>query len=316
MYREVPCPLCGSSGRRLVYHATRPPRPVDPAELACTTALLASYDDVTKCRSCGLFYTCPRPSDDELLAGYTVVADIAFLDERRGRERTWRRLLDRLERLSGGADRGSGRSAGPAGRRKGRLLDAGCSMGFFMKEARDRGWEVRGLDPSRWAAEYGRREFGLDITPGTIAGVELEPASFDVVTIWDAVEHLVDPVGDITKLAAALKPGGLFALSTHSLRSPAALLMGRNYPFLMAMHVTHFTPRTTALLLSKCGLVQFSARPHVRFLRAGYIAGKLEARLPLAGRVVRRALGALGLSGLQVPVVGLGIFDAFARKPG
>jgi len=302
MYREVPCPLCGSSDRTLVYRATRSPRPVDPGELACTTALLASYDDVTRCRACGLFYTCPRPSDEELLAGYTMVADEAFLDERRGRERTWRRLLDRLERLAGGG--------------KGRLLDAGCSMGFFMKEARDRGWEVRGLDPSRWAAEYGRREFGLDITAGTIASAEIEPSSFDVVTIWDAVEHLVNPVGDVRKLAAALKPGGILALSTHSLRSPAAILLGRNYPFLMAMHVTHFTPRTTALLLAKCGLVQFSARPHVRFLRAGYIAAKLEARLPLPGRAVRAVLGSLGLSGTQVPVVGLGIFDAFARKPG
>jgi SAM-dependent methyltransferase len=274
---------------------------VDPAELACTTALLATYDDVVKCRTCGLFYTSPRPDDAELLAGYGEVADRAFLDERRGRELTWARELAALERLA------------PSG--KGRLLDAGCSMGFFMKSARDAGWEVKGIDPSRWAAEYGRREFGLDIAAGPIARVPIEPSSFDVVTVWDAVEHFVDPVGDMGRLARALKPGGLLALSTHSLRSLAAVVLGRRYPFLMAMHVTHFTPRTTALLLAKCGLVQFRVRPHVRYIRTGYVAGKLDARIPWAGRLARRALGALGLSGAHVPVVGLGIFDAFARKP-
>jgi len=304
---EVPCPLCGSTDHCKIYPATRPQRDLTPEELGCATSPLATSDAVVKCRSCGLFYTSPRPDDAGIRDAYARLADREFLEERRARELTYCRQLETLDRVAG--------RMVPPGAPRGRLLDAGCSMGFFMKEARNWGWEVEGYDPSRWAVQYAHGEFGLNVSVGTTASATLAPASFDVVTVWDVVEHLLIPVEDFRKLAAALKPGGVLALSTHSLGSIAARVMRSRYPFLMPMHTMHFTPRTTALLFEKAGLNQVLAQPHIRYIRIGYAAEKLAQRLPRTGALCRTAVRALGLSDRHMVVTGLGIFDAFAVKP-
>jgi len=283
-----------------VYPATRTPEPLRPGDLACTTALLASYDTLARCLECGVYYTSPRTPDSEIRRAYAEMADTGFLEERRARELTYRRLLDEIERLTGG--------------RRGRLLDAGCSMGFFLSQARDRGWQVEGIEPSRWAADYARGESGLKVQDGPIGSAGLAPESFDVVTMWDVVEHLLDPVGDVRALARALKPGGVFALSTHSLDSLSARVLGRRYPFLMAMHVTHFTPRTTARLLAGAGLRQVKVRPHLRFLRVGYLIKKMAPKAPRIAALLDGIARGLAARDRYVAVTGLGIFNAYAIK--
>lgn len=299
MYKEVNCPLCGSNDRRPLYPATKP-QSMTPADLACTTALLASYDAIVKCRSCGLRYTSPRPSDGDISGNYTKVEDTGFIQERRGRELTYQRLLREMDRILWG--------------KRGRLLDVGCAMGFFPVEARQAGWQVEGLEPSRWAVEYARREFGLTVAEGDVAHADLIPGSYDAITMWDVVEHLTDPVGDFRRLAEALKPGGLLAFSTHSIESLCARVLGRRYPFLMSMHITHFSSRTTGLLCEKAGLKQVSVTPHLRYIRTGYVAKKLEQALPGVGGMVQGVMRATGLDNRYVVVAGLGLFNAFAIK--
>jgi 2-polyprenyl-3-methyl-5-hydroxy-6-metoxy-1,4-benzoquinol methylase len=299
MYQEVPCPLCGSSDRKLVYRATKP-QVMTPADLACATALLATYDAIVKCRSCGLRYTSPRPSDGDIAGNYRDVEDTEFLQEHRGRELTYQRLIKEIDRILMG--------------KRGKLLDVGCAMGFFPVEARKAGWEVEGLEPSIWAVEYARREFGLNVRQGNVAEAELAPESYDVITVWDVVEHMTDPVGDFRKLAGALKPGGLLAFATHSIESPAARIMGRRYPFLMSMHITHFSSWTTGLLCEKAGLTQVSITPHLRFIRMGYVVKKLEQVMPRLGGVIHRLVRALGLEDRCIVVSGLGLFNAFAIR--
>ncbi len=316
MYTEVPCALCGSDRRAPVYPATKDPAPRGPDELACATAPLARYDAVVRCLACGLRYTSPRPSDADLAAGYAAVADQEFLGERHARELTYARLLRSLDRSAARHRAGDPVPFPPRRRGAGlRLLDAGCAMGFFLNQARADGWEVEGIDPSRWAAEYARREFGLTVHNAPLDRVDLQPASFDVVTLWDVVEHLPHPVRDLAHLAKALKPGGLFALSTHSIGSLSARLLGPRYPFLMAMHVTHFNRRTIRMLFERAGLRMFRMEPQLRSLRVGYLIKKLGQRLPRTAGALKAAAGPLGLLDRHVPVTGLGIFNAYARKP-
>lgn len=300
MYVDVPCPICKSAERRLIYPATKPQSAVNPDELACSTALLARYDSIQRCLKCGLLYTSPRPADSEILAGYSRMADEGFMAETGARERTYRRLLKQIAALR----------PGPPGR----ILDAGCSTGVFLKEARAAGWETEGIEPSAWAAGRARELFGLKVHECPVAQAPLEAGSFDVVTAWDVIEHMLDPMEDMRVLARALKPGGLFCASTHSIGSLAARLLRARYPFLMAMHVTHFTPRTSRLLLEKAGIEQFRVRPHLRSLRAGYLVKKLEPHVPGIAGLLDGFLGILGLRDSYIVIAGLGIFNAFGRK--
>ena len=88
-----------------------------------------------------------------------------------------------------------------------RLLDVGAHVGVFVDVARRRGWDAWGLEPSRWAVQEGRKQ-GVNLIQGTLHDAELDSESFDVVTMWDVVEHLADPLDDIREAARILKPGG------------------------------------------------------------------------------------------------------------
>src|SRR5690349_22293158 len=98
--------------------------------------------------------------------------------------------------------------------RSGRLLDVGCSAGFFLKVARDRGFDVHGLEIPADTAALARERYDVDVQVGTLDDAHFEPGSFDVVTMWDVIEHVRDPVGAMSTVARLLKPGGIAALMT------------------------------------------------------------------------------------------------------
>ncbi|MBL7183339.1 MAG: class I SAM-dependent methyltransferase [Anaerolineae bacterium] len=77
-----------------------------------------------------------------------------------------------------------------------RLLDVGCHIGVFLGIAQERGWAAWGIEPSRWAAREARGR-GLQVIEGTLDDVHLAGESFDVITLWDVIEHLTDPLREL-----------------------------------------------------------------------------------------------------------------------
>jgi SAM-dependent methyltransferase len=100
--------------------------------------------------------------------------------------------------------------------RPGRILDIGCSVGFFLECARAEGWTTFGVEISNDAAELARRR-GLDVFTGTLEEAGLPRARFDVVTMWDVLEHVEDPIATIATAAYVLKPRGLLVISTPNI---------------------------------------------------------------------------------------------------
>ena len=105
----------------------------------------------------------------------------------------------------------------------GRLLDVGCSKGFFIELAREANYEVFGLDVSEYACGVARRRlaFGADrIEHASIktAGL-LNGQKFDVITLWDVLEHVGDPHSALRRLRNALNAGGLLAIRMPSTSS-------------------------------------------------------------------------------------------------
>lgn len=95
-----------------------------------------------------------------------------------------------------------------------RLLDVGCGMGYFLKEARSCHWECSGIDLSPRAAELAEKHFGLKVDTGAIEPGTYPDGSFDVVTMWDVIEHLRDPAAVIRACKGVLRPGGILAIKT------------------------------------------------------------------------------------------------------
>ena len=190
---------------------------------------------LARCRECGLVFADRRPSDAELADHYGEYSRADY-DSPITRQR-YRELLAGFEPY----------------RQTGRVLDVGCGIGFFLEEARDRGWEAHGTEFEQRAVEIVRAK-GLSCARAPLAPDAFEPGSFDVVTAFEVVEHLGDPRAEAASIAAALRPGGLLYLTTPNFGSLSRrLLRGRWSVVSYPEHLLYFTPSTLGEWLARAG---------------------------------------------------------------
>ncbi len=136
---------------------------------------------------------------------------------------------------------------------KGTILDIGAATGFFMKIAQDEGWTVSGIEISPYAAEVARKK-GLDIQLGTFGTTEIPQNSFDVITMWDVLEHLADPVSDLERAYGTLKPGGLLLINTPDSSSMYARFFGRRWHLIVPPeHIHYFNKKSIGSFLERGG---------------------------------------------------------------
>ncbi len=80
----------------------------------------------------------------------------------------------------------------------GKLLEIGCGTGLFLEEAlKSHRWDVTGIEPSRRAADYAKNQLNIPVYNGRFSEIELPPGSFDVVVLWNVLEHLDQPFEDL-----------------------------------------------------------------------------------------------------------------------
>jgi hypothetical protein len=148
----------------------------------------------------------------------------------------------------------------------GKLLDVGAAAGFFVHEAIRAGWNAEGVDVAEHLVEWGRRELEAPLRHGGIANVE-GASAYSAITMWDYIEHSLDPSGELGKSAELLEPGGLVALSTGDLDSAVARLTKSRWHLLTPRHHNFFfSERTLARLLDSRGFdVVWSGHPGARY---------------------------------------------------
>jgi len=136
---------------------------------------------------------------------------------------------------------------------RGKLLEVGCAMGFFMEIALQAGYDAYGFDPSDYAVDNAVKLNGHKrIKRGSIASVKYPPGSFDVIALFDVFEHLGDPRRDLRKLFSLLKDDGIIIIATGDTESIAAKLLARRWTFYIPpQHLFFFNRQTFTTLLDK-----------------------------------------------------------------
>jgi len=299
----VNCNLCGADDAMLLYLSTLPKDRCfqdDVQSFRCTSSGYGVHPPIVQCRSCGLVYANPRYEKNAILHNYEEAIDRLYMDEREGRVLTFRRNLSPLEKL-----------VRPVSARK--LLDIGCHIGVFLEIAQERGWEAWGIEPSRWATEQAQRR-GLRVTASILEEAGFTDEFFDVVTMWDVIEHLTDPTNELQEVNRVLKKGGLICIHTMNIESLFARLMGPRWPWLMEMHLYYFSPCTLAKMLEKTGFQVIQTITQGRFLRLGYLISRFEPYSKRASRLLQRLAEALWLMGAPVPINLGDLFTTYARK--
>jgi SAM-dependent methyltransferase len=249
------CPLCGGEERDENVYALPP-------------------FAVARCRSCRLWYLCPRLAEPLMRASY---ADDAYFEggeagyssyqaQEPTLRPTFRRFLQELCRR---------------GMTGGKLLEVGCAYGFFLDEAKDFFDHRTGTDysPAALARARGRADRLLLGGTDRLAPDEL----FDCIACIHVIEHIYDPVGFLRTLIRHLRPGGWLVLATPDMGSFWRPLMRRRWPFFkVPEHVTYFDRRTLAALLERGGLGSVRALPYASAFSLELIGEKLGHRLPAA----------------------------------
>lgn len=134
-----------------------------------------------------------------------------------------------------------------------RYLDVGCSTGFVVEAARDAGWQAIGVDLNPSAVEFGTAR-GLDLRAVELEASGLEPESFDAVSLFDVLEHLIDPVRTLRACARLIKPGGIVFVYVPNYDSASRLLMGKDAHFIWPTHhLNYYTPATIRDLMTREG---------------------------------------------------------------
>ncbi|MFQ5503630.1 MAG: class I SAM-dependent methyltransferase [Planctomycetota bacterium] len=136
----------------------------------------------------------------------------------------------------------------------GRLLDIGCSIGTSLVAARVRGWRPTGIEPSRPVAEFGRKEWGLDIRCARLEDAGLADGSFPAVLMHHTLEHLRDPGTAIESAYRLLQAGGVMYQALPNFDSLKSRLFGPHWGYgVHSDHLSFFGPRTLSLLLRRHG---------------------------------------------------------------
>ena len=231
---------------------------------------------IVECQRCSLAFVGEDPAQIDFAALYDegyytggqegVFAD--YMGQAPARRASARRRVWGLRRL----------------RRQGRLLDVGCAAGFFLVEAAVH-YAVRGVEISEFSSRFARERFGLDVATGTLHDAAFAAAQFDLVTLWDVIEHVADPAAVLAEVARVLAPGGRVVLTTGDIGSGYARKRGAHWHLLTPpWHLYFFSRRTLATLAVRAGL-------RVEHVAARGVAGDGPIARSKPGIVLNHLLG-------------------------
>lgn len=143
---------------------------------------------------------------------------------------------------------------------QGRLLEIGFGEGFFLNYAKNTGWEVYGIDISKWAVEEAKSKFGLsNLYYGSLHEANFESSFFDFIHMNHVLEHIPNLIDTLRELKRILKPKGLLIVEVpnefDSLQEKLRELIGiKRKPYeIPSPHLWFFTPRTIKSLFKKYG---------------------------------------------------------------
>lgn len=205
------------------------------------------------CLVCGVISVAdPLPEAVDYDASYFSEASAngyaAYLQDRSLIEANFRNRLDWIQsHVSGG-----------------RLLDVGAAYGFFVHLAEKAGFEASGLEPAADCADFARRELGVRLKTGRIETADLPAGSFDVITMFDVLEHFEDPRLALQRAARLLSAGGVLIVETGDTQALLARISGhRWYFFDPPQHLVFFSQENLTQLASNVGFGDLLGVGHI-----------------------------------------------------
>lgn len=263
--------------------------------------------NLVRCRKCGLVYLNPRPDKDSLGELYgdeyqfrgkprpepTTEVDDPPVDEKKAsgmriyfgypgpRPTAVEKLTNIPAYLSVRRSNFGFFDYVPGGR----ILDVGCGRARFLSGMKMMGWDSYGADFSDEGPSYSAAQYDLKMCYGDFHNLKLENEFFDVITMWQFLEHSYDPKGCLRKANTHLKKGGLLLAAVPNFGSAeASFFMGDWQHLDIPRHLYDFTPGTLTRLYEEAG---FKVRNIIYRNPPAWMRGSMEYKRESKGVDVR-----------------------------
>jgi SAM-dependent methyltransferase len=191
----IPCNLCGGSDVEVIGDRDRDGHPLR----------------TTICRNCGLVWSNPRPEEDAVRRYYSSEYRLDY----KGRATPSLRHIAR----SGRGALNRYRALAPYLKRGDRILDAGAGGGEVVYVLRALGYDASGLEPDEHYARHARESLGLPVATGFVQDATFPADSFDVVTMYHALEHVEDPFAILSRLRGWMVDRGVLLIEVPNVEA-------------------------------------------------------------------------------------------------
>jgi SAM-dependent methyltransferase len=194
-----------------------------------------------------------------------------------------------------------------------RAIDIGCGDGFMVKALFDEGFDAYGIEPSTDAIAKADPAIRSRIVRGLATSQTLGQGQYDLLTCFQTLDHMPDPVGFVRDCFSALKPGGTALFINHDIGSWTAKILGRNCPMIDVVHTYLHTPSTMRTLFKSAGFCDIA----VDGARNDYPLWYWLHMVPFGARMKTaciRLLRSIGIGNIVLPLYA-GNLCLIARRP-
>jgi len=217
----INCNICGSVDTRLLFKAGK--------------------SNVVQCKECGLVYKNPRLSEQEFKKYFEVPSVEISENSIFSKKQLFSEFIKKIEKIK---------------KKKGKLLDVGCGSGYFLKIAKDSGWDVYGIEINPYSIKYAREKFGVLVEQKNLK--EINDEGFDVITLLGVIDLFRNPKEELKEVRRILKKDGLLFIRVNNGLWHCNLERFRKYfsffgLYPSVIHLYSFTPKTLKRLLQEVG---------------------------------------------------------------
>ncbi len=262
----IACPVCDSKDFKVIYEPWVYEE--DPIKLYGAATGIQGTQRIVRCINCGMIYENPRFPKEVILSGYIQTEQALHDSQYNNRVNSFYKALyglkDKLPKAGA------------------KVLDIGTAGGAFLEAAQRFGYDSYGLEPSLYLTKEDKKR-GLKIAQGTIDNNPYVDQKFDLVCLWDVIEHLVEPKEDLIKIRALLKPDGILLINYPDIGTFLAKIFGKRFWWILSVHLHHFSRDTIKKICQFAGYEAFYFKAYWQTLDLGYLFDMaIRYKLPLA----------------------------------
>jgi len=240
------------------------------------------YIDIKKCNDCGHIFANLSLSNDELKNIY----DTDYFESEEYKDyksetvaikKNFNRLLSKLKKHSQNT-------------KQKKLLEVGAAYGFFIDIAKSHFNLAIGTEIASEPSRYARENLNIDVRNLDIIEWDFDNIKFDLVCMWDVIEHLHSPNKYLQKLSVNMKKNSIIALTTPDIGSLVARVRKQNWRQIHPpTHVHYFNKKSIETILNNNGFKIIEYTHFGRYRSLGmifYIIFVLRLKIPIIYNII------------------------------